>query len=119
MMANENPEAIRIIQEFNQLTQEIDALLEDLAWRRPDTQEEIQRYNEALERRDPEGMGYVSTMKPFIEIWTKILEEKETELREKAKRWEELRKKVVELTGQDIPPLPEEIFRETVHEETQ
>jgi hypothetical protein len=116
-MGEENPEAVRTIQEFNQLTREIDALLEDLAWRRPDTQEEIRRYEEALEKRDPEGMGYVSTMKPFLEIWTKILEEKEAELRQKAGRWEELRKKVVELTGQDIPPLPEEIFREAVRQE--
>jgi hypothetical protein len=116
-MDKENPEAMAILQEFNRLTQEIDALLEDLAWRRPDTQEEIQRYNEAMEKRDPEGMGYVSTMKPFLEIWTKILEEKEAELRQKAGRWEELRKKVVELTGQDIPPLPPEVFREAVRQE--
>jgi hypothetical protein len=116
-MGEENPEAVKLIQEFNQLTQEIDALLEDLAWRRPDTEEEVRKYNEALERRDPEGMGYVSTMQPFLEIWTKILEEKEEELRQKAKRWEELRKKVVELTGQDIPPLPQEVFSEAVRQE--
>jgi len=116
-MANENPELTSLLQEFEKLTKEIDELLNDLAWRRPDWEEEIRKFQEAMERRDPEGMGYVASMQPFIQIWTAILEEKEKELREKAKRWEELRKKVVELTGQEIPPLPPEIFHEAVHQE--
>jgi flagellar motility protein MotE (MotC chaperone) len=118
-MANENPEVLKLLQEFEQLTREIDELLEDLKWRRPDWEEEMRRFQEAMEKRDPEGMGYVASMQPFIQIWTAILEEKEAQLREKAKRWEELRKKVVELTGQEIPPLPKEIFDEAVRKETE
>jgi len=116
-MAEENLELEALVDEFSRLTREISELLDDLRWRRPDVQEEIQRFEEAKRSGTPEGMGYVASMQTFIQIWTKILEEKEAELHKKARRWEELRRRIMEFTGQEIPPLPEEVFGAPVHQE--
>ena len=93
------------IEEFNRIATELDELLRDLEWRRPDVAQERQELERLRRSKEEAAKEAYGAQKVVVQVLGAVLRDKERRARELLKRYNKLKAEIEKLSGKTIEEL--------------